>query len=87
MGGARPPPFTVSTITSKVVVYSPAERAGLLPLFLFYPYMYSVSDTIKHMHNRAVTYIIEQCAYLIEQCAYIIEQCAYTIQQCAYIIQ
>jgi hypothetical protein len=40
--GARPPPFTLSTITDKVVVYVPAERADTLPLFLLYPYMYSV---------------------------------------------
>ncbi len=26
-GGARPPPFTLSTITSKVVLYDPAMRA------------------------------------------------------------
>jgi hypothetical protein len=39
--GARPPPFTISTITVKVVVYVPAERADTLPLFLPYPYMYS----------------------------------------------
>ncbi len=35
-------PFTLSTFTSKVVVYSPAERADTLPLFLHYPFMYSV---------------------------------------------
>jgi hypothetical protein len=35
--------FTVSTITSKVVVYSPAERPDILPLFLLYPYMYYVA--------------------------------------------
>jgi hypothetical protein len=40
-----PPPFTLSTITSKVVVYAPAKRAGTLPLFLLYPYMYSVLHT------------------------------------------
>jgi hypothetical protein len=40
-GGARPPPFTLSTITCKVVVYAPAERADALPLFLLYPCMYS----------------------------------------------
>jgi hypothetical protein len=39
--GARPPHFTLSTITYKVVVYAPAERAGILPQFLLYPYMYS----------------------------------------------
>jgi hypothetical protein len=30
------------TIMYKVVVYAPAERADTLPLFLLYPYMYSV---------------------------------------------
>ncbi len=42
---ALPPPFTLSTIKSKVVVYAPAERADLLPLFLLYPCMYSVVCT------------------------------------------
>jgi len=41
-GVARSPPFTLSTITSKVVVYASAERAQYTPLFLIYPYMYSV---------------------------------------------
>ncbi len=36
-GGARPPPFTLSTLTSKVVVCAPAERADTLTLFLIYP--------------------------------------------------
>ncbi len=40
--GASPPPFTLFNITYKVVVYAPAERADTLPLFLLYPYMYSV---------------------------------------------
>jgi hypothetical protein len=34
VGGARPPPFTISTIMLKVVVYAPAERADTLLLFL-----------------------------------------------------
>jgi hypothetical protein len=41
VGGASPPPFTISTVTYKVAVYTPAERADTLPLFLLYPYMYS----------------------------------------------
>ncbi len=44
MGGSRPPSFTISTITYKVVVYAPAERADTLHLFLLYPYMYSVNS-------------------------------------------
>ncbi len=40
--GARPPPFTLSIITSNAVVYALAERADTLPLFLLYLYMYSV---------------------------------------------
>ncbi len=43
--GARLPPSTLSTIMYKVVVYAPAERADSLPLFLLYPYMYSVNFT------------------------------------------
>ncbi len=38
-GGARPPPFTVSTITSNVVVYAPTERAYIPPPFLLYPFL------------------------------------------------
>ncbi len=52
VGGARPPPFTVSTIMSKVVVYAPAQRAETLPLFLLYPYMYSVDDLVKDLEAR-----------------------------------
>jgi hypothetical protein len=45
-GGARPPPFTLSTITYKVVVYTPAERTDTLPIFLStLPYMYSELPT------------------------------------------
>ncbi len=41
-GSARPPPFALSTIMTKVVVYAPAERTDTLCLFLLYPYRYSV---------------------------------------------
>ncbi len=37
--GACPPPLTISTITSKVVVYPPAEKADTLLLFPFYPFL------------------------------------------------
>ncbi len=36
--GGCPLPFTVFTITYKVVVYASAERAGYTPPFLLYPY-------------------------------------------------
>jgi hypothetical protein len=39
--------FTLSTITSKAVVYAPAERADSLPLFLLYPCMDSVVGSSK----------------------------------------
>ncbi len=44
VGGARPrpPSFTLFTITYKVAVYAPTERADILPLFHLYPNMYSV---------------------------------------------
>jgi hypothetical protein len=38
-GGARPPPFAIVTITYKVAVYAPAERADTIRLFLLYPYV------------------------------------------------
>jgi hypothetical protein len=37
LAGARPPPFTLVTITYNVAVYAPAERADTLPLFHLYP--------------------------------------------------
>jgi hypothetical protein len=42
VGGARPSPFILVTITYKVAVYAATERADTLPLFHLYPYMYSV---------------------------------------------
>jgi hypothetical protein len=45
VGGARPPPFTTFTITSKVAVYAPAEWTDTLTLFHLYQYMYSVLET------------------------------------------
>ncbi len=46
-GVARSLPFTISTIKYEVVVYTRAERADTLPLFLLYPYKYSVQITIN----------------------------------------
>jgi hypothetical protein len=42
-GGARPHPFTLFTITYKVEVYAPAERADELPLFLLSLYSTPIS--------------------------------------------
>jgi hypothetical protein len=44
---AHPSPFTISIITYKVVVCAAAERAETLPLFLLYPYMYSVGSSLS----------------------------------------
>ncbi len=55
-GGARPPPFTVPSITYKVVVYAPAERADALPLFLLYPFMYSVFPPVVLIPGRKKPY-------------------------------
>jgi hypothetical protein len=38
-GGCTPTPFHSITITYKVAVYSPAERADTLHVFHIYPYM------------------------------------------------
>jgi hypothetical protein len=51
-GDARPSPFTISTITYKVVGYAPAERAYTIPLSLLYLYMYSVSLINKNVYRR-----------------------------------
>jgi hypothetical protein len=45
VGGARPPP----TITYKVVMYAPAERAYTIHLFLIYPYV--VMTTVVDYEN------------------------------------
>jgi hypothetical protein len=42
---APPPIFHYIYHHYKVVMYAPAERADTLPLFLLYPYMYSVLVT------------------------------------------
>ncbi len=46
-GGARPPPFILTTITYRVVVYAPAERTDTLPYFYSTRpiYVYSVAAT------------------------------------------
>jgi hypothetical protein len=51
-GGARPPPFTLSTITSKVVVYALSERAcRFRTLFLLYPYMNSSTVLLRRQRS------------------------------------
>jgi hypothetical protein len=58
-GGCTLTPFTMSTITYKVVVCAPAEQAGTPPLFLLYRFMYSVlselivkvKTTFEHRHH------------------------------------
>jgi hypothetical protein len=42
MGSARPPPFTIVTITYKVAVYAATEWADTLTLFHLYQCFYSV---------------------------------------------
>ncbi len=50
-GVARPTPFTLSTITSKVVVYAPAKRADTL---LLYPFMYLWRWLRKRAHYQLI---------------------------------
>ncbi len=47
--------YTVYNITYKVMVYAPTERADTLPLFLLYPYMYSVVNTPSQAHKSKPT--------------------------------
>ena len=42
VGGVVPTSFAISTITYKVVVYAPAERADTLPISSLPLYVYSV---------------------------------------------
>jgi hypothetical protein len=48
VGGARPPSFTLVTITYKFA--APAERAVTLPLFHLYLYMYSVYQYLYNLY-------------------------------------
>ncbi len=50
--GERPPPLTLSTVTSKVVVYAPAERADTLLLFLLYPFLLYGCGNTDFMGNK-----------------------------------
>jgi hypothetical protein len=62
VGGARPPPLTLSTITYKVIVYAPAERADTLTLILLYPYIYSVggmTSSCNHLPAPAKVLLFE----------------------------
>jgi hypothetical protein len=61
VGHARHPSFTVSTITSKAVVYAPADRADTLPIFLLYPYMYSVGSTQPHPTGSQNCGLLPRC--------------------------
>ncbi len=54
-GDASTPPFTISFISYKAVVYSPTEWAGTLPLFLLYPYMDSVGCSTDNESRREPT--------------------------------
>jgi hypothetical protein len=63
-GGAHPHSLTISTITYKVVVYAPAERADAHPLFPLYPictqwgHPSPVSLRIQYIRNANQTYYI-----------------------------
>ncbi len=62
-GVHAPPPFIISTTKYKVVVwvYDAAERADTLPLFLLYPCMYSVEQTVSGWKkNRILHFTVER---------------------------
>jgi hypothetical protein len=56
-GGAHPPSLTISTITYKVVVSAPAERAVAHPLFPLNTYTYSVGPPLSSLSESQSTYI------------------------------
>ncbi len=63
-GGARPPPFhyIYSTITSKVAVYAPVERADTLTLFHLYGFSriyfwaYCIVCTLQQQNKNNIQY-------------------------------
>jgi hypothetical protein len=56
-GGVHPPPFTLSTIISKVA------RVDTFPLFLLYPYLYSV--VLANHYNFLVKNLRQARKFLI----------------------
>jgi hypothetical protein len=65
-GGCTPIPFHyISTITYKIVVYTPAERADTLPLFLLYPFVYSVFTPVPKVGTSGLIHVwrIPQAEY------------------------
>jgi hypothetical protein len=60
---APPPAFTISTITDKFVVYVPAERADILPLFLLYTYMYSVGQSNSERRGEGRYWRVQAALY------------------------
>jgi hypothetical protein len=65
-GGARPPPFTTVTITSKVAVYAPAEWADTLTLFHLYQYMYSVVVGRLGVSPRFFKFSLHDCYHVLK---------------------
>jgi hypothetical protein len=63
-GGASPPHFTISTITYKVVVFSPAERADTHPLFPLYTYTYSVGPPLSSLSEYTAHAQASQTYYI-----------------------
>jgi hypothetical protein len=53
VGGARTPPFTTFTITSKVAVYAPDEWADTYTLTLFHHYSKNMYSVVKF--NKSLT--------------------------------
>ncbi len=66
-GGAHPPSLTISTITYKVVVSAPAERAVAHPLFPLYPYMYSVGPPLSSLSEYTVHSHANQTYYILSR--------------------
>jgi hypothetical protein len=52
VGGERPPPFTLFTITYKVAMFAPAERAYTLPRFHLYPLFTLWSLQLCNIHKE-----------------------------------
>ena len=60
-GGARPHPFTLSTITSKVVVYAPLLLRGQIHSYVSFTLFFSVILHIK-LKKPPILYVNKQAS-------------------------
>ncbi len=60
VGGARPPPFTISTITRKAAVYAPTERADRYAPHISALPIYVLCDSNCRVHIENFGELVER---------------------------